>query len=219
MTYRLQPSDLEQELREQAEALRSSATAYDSGKLWEAKRLAATAYILVHDGGKNSRSLLGQLGLKGAFLSSADPSTPIPLALITVPMRADDGPMTFSPHLDARAAAHRWLPFKKWYRQIVFESGRLRMSRMNLICTFRHQAGGAHVDQEIKDEAFRWLTINSPYRIDVEPPKDEAGQPIELPPELEGFFAEHSGPVPNGHYASMRQIAWELDQTLASLGF
>jgi hypothetical protein len=219
MGYKLERCELEQELREQAEALRSSAIAYDCGHLWEAKRLAATAYILVHDGGRNSRSLLGQLGLRGDFLSSADQNSLIPLAFITGSMKADGGGPTFSPHLDKRPTAHRWLPFKKWYKEIVFESGRLRTSRMNLICTFRHQAGGAHVDGEIKDDAFRWLTTNSPYHIDIGPPTDKAGNPIELPAELEGFFSSHSGPVPNGHYASMRQIAWEIDQTLRALGY
>lgn len=217
-------TELEQELREQAEALRVSAASYDSGKLWEAKRLATTAYILLHDGGRNSRSLLGQLGLKGLMLSTAnhDDSSPMPLAIITMDVQAGGKGASFTPFLDQYSTHRQTLPFSKWYEETVFVSGSLRLSRKNLIFTFRSQAGGAHVDASISDDAFQWLRTNSPIHLgpaSVGPPRDAEGNEVECPPELENIFADLSGPVPNGHFASMRQIAWEIDQTLIALGY
>lgn len=214
--YHRSPEELREELSEQAEALRSSAAAYDAGKLWEAKRLATTSYILLHDGGQKSRSLLGQLGLRGPMLSTADHACGLlPLATVTVDVVAGRGGMTWVPRLDENSAVRQMLPFKKWYKEPVFESGSLRLTRQNLIFTFRHQAGGAHVDKAITDDAFQWLRRDSPIHIKTEPTASED----EYPPELRGMFAEYDGPVPNGHFATMRQIAWELDQKLISLGY
>lgn len=215
--------ELQVELGEQAEALRSSAVAYDSGKLWEAKRLATTAYILLHDGGRNSKSLLAQLGVKGEMLSTADHGSdaPLPLASLTIGMAAANPGMTFSPVLTGYTTS-RTLPFNKWYEEPVFVSGTLRLTRKNLIFTFRSQAGGAHVDGSITNDAFQWLHKKSPIHVKTgptSPARDSEGNEVECPPELEQIFAEYDGPVPNGHAASMRQIAWEIDHKLQSLGY
>ena len=69
-------SDLRQHLVEQLGFLRRSAEAYDSGLVDEAKRLAVTIRILVHDTEK-SKSLLGQLHeLSRWFLNTAVPDQP-----------------------------------------------------------------------------------------------------------------------------------------------
>ena len=224
MSYRRSRTELEEELREQAEALRASAAAYDDGKLWEAKRLAATAYILLHDGGRNTKSLLGQLQLKGAMLSSANHQSdaPLPLAIITMKFGKGEKGMSFTPRLDEHSLERRLMPFSRWYGERVFTNGRLQLSRKNLICTFRSQAGGAHVDAKISDEAFQWLRTDSPIKVSSGPPTpalDADGNEVPCPPELEDIFPELNGPVPNGHYASMRQIAWEVDQKLRDLGY
>lgn len=221
--YTRSRAELEQELREQAAALRSSASGYDAGQLWEAKRLASTAFILLHDGGRNSKSLFGQLGINTEFLSSAklDGDSPLPLAIVTMDMKAGGSGMTFTPFLDEHSTARRKLKFKKWWKEPVFLSGTLRLSRKNLVFAFRSQAGGAHVDPAITDDAFNWLRTNSPIHVSSGPPgpaHDEHGSEVECPPELDGIFADLQGPVPNGHFASMRQIAWEIDQTLQDLG-
>lgn len=215
--------ELEQELREQSEALRASATAYDSGKLWEAKRLATTAYTLLHDGGKNSKSLLGQLGLKGPMLSTADhgPNAPMPLATFTIGLQKGGPGMTFVPVLSEHKASQT-LSFNKWYEEPVFVSGALSLSRKNLIFTFRSQVGGAHVDGSINDDAFHWLDTKGPIHVKTGPPgpaHDIHGNEVECPPALQDIFADYDGYVPNGHSATMRQIAWELDYKLKSVGY
>lgn len=223
-SHRRTQAELEQELREQAAALRASAEGYDAGNLWEAKRLATTAYILLHDGGRNSKSLLGLLGLKGPMLSTADHSeeAPMPLAIVTIDPQAGGKGMSFTPRLSEHLTERKIMPFSKWYKERVFVSGGLRLSRMNLIFALRSQVGGAHVDAEIKDEALQWLRTNSPIHVSSSPPataKDANGNDVQCPPELDNFFADLHGPVPNGHLASMRQIAWEIEQVLQGLGY
>lgn len=222
--HRRSQDELQQELHEQAAALRASAAGYDSGHLWEAKRLATTAYVLLHDGGRNCRSLLGQLGLKGPMMSTAndDPGALLPLAVIEVDVKAGGAGMTFKPFLEMHSTKRRTLPFSRWYEEPVFENGRLNLTRKNLICTFRSQVGGSHADAVITDESFQWLRTNSPIHVKTAPAgaaRDADGNEIECPSELEGIFADFDGAVPNGHFASMRQIAWEIDQKLQELGY
>jgi len=224
MAHHKSAAELQQELLEQAEALRASAAAYDGGALWEAKRLAVTAYMLLHDGGRNSKSLLGQLGLKGPMMSTAlsGDSSPLPLAVVTLDFKPGGKGMTFKPFLDEHSSQRRIIPFSKWYEESVFSNGRLNLSRKNLIFTLRDQAGGAHVDKKITDEAFQWLRVNSTIHISTGPPMvqlDADGNEVVCPPELEKITAPLDGPVPNGHLASMRQIAWEIDRFLESKGY
>src|SRR5215203_4924840 len=62
--------ELEALLDEQIGFLERSAAAFDDGKDGEAKRLAVTLRVLLHDA-KNSHSLLGQLGRKQNFVDTA----------------------------------------------------------------------------------------------------------------------------------------------------
>src|SRR5579871_866166 len=67
------PEELWRIFLDHRKALISSNSAYDRGDLWEATRLSTCIYSLLHDGGKNSKSILGQLDLKNGihFLSSS----------------------------------------------------------------------------------------------------------------------------------------------------
>ena len=66
MATRQSRGDLLAYLAEQRAFLQSSAAQYDQGFVAEAKRLAVTIRVLVHDNpGSGSVSLLEQLGLKG----------------------------------------------------------------------------------------------------------------------------------------------------------
>lgn len=212
------PDELKVELQEQIAALRASAAAYDGGAFWEAKRLASTAYILLHDGSANSKSLLGQLGLKATItlLSTARPQSAdpvLPLAVLDVSMV--EGWYRYSPNLDRFSEAHHELPFSKWYSETVFETGSGKsVSRKNLIFSLRNQLGGGHVDPTLKDEAVHWLAQGA-HNVSFGPTTDENGNPIQGP----SIFAEmKDGPVPNGHLATMRQVAWELEKSLVTVG-
>jgi hypothetical protein len=45
-------------LEEQRQSLMASVDGYDFGKLWEAKRISASTYMLVHDGRGKTKSLI-----------------------------------------------------------------------------------------------------------------------------------------------------------------
>ncbi len=66
--YKQTDQDLRNHLCEQLRFLRASAASFDEGVEGEAKRLAATIRLLVHDAKKSkSKSLLHQLNLKHAI--------------------------------------------------------------------------------------------------------------------------------------------------------
>lgn len=204
--YQKSRDDLLKEFGEQLEALRSSSESYDSGKRWEAKRIAAIAYILLHDGGRKSRSLLGQLGKKPSLVSSKrkNPDAPLPLAIVQI--SPFDGAW-YQPNLNSFPEHHEVLRFGKWYEQVIFESGHLRLSRKNLIHTFRSQMGGSHVDQVLSDEAFHWLKNVGPIRLGSVSTEGEE----EYPDELKNMYKLAEGNVPFGPEATMRQIGWEIE--------
>jgi hypothetical protein len=212
--------ELQQELHEQVAALRASSTNYDSGARWEAKRLATTTYILLNDGGRNNKALLTQLELKEGMsfistvkLASADGESPLPLATILI--RMAHGDYSYEPFLDG-AINRREMSFSKWYSEAVFFTGNGKaLSRKNLIFSLRNQMGGSHVDPTIKDEAFHWLTRGA-HTLTPSPITDEEGNVTD---DIAPFAAMSGGAVPNGHFATMRQIAWELDASLIRAGY
>ncbi|MGX9120350.1 hypothetical protein ACWTU6_27345 [Mesorhizobium sp. BHbsci] len=189
---------------DQIAALRTSAKAYDEGSKWEAKRLAVCVSILVHDKKGRAVSMFTQMGMKEhlEFVSTAGALTPgnaapeFPLAVL-VPTQsiAEYVPLcTMYSTLECRAFS-----FALWWEQPILRAQNNDiLTRRTLVMSLRDQDGGAHFDTS-------------------------------LSPIYRGFAAEHKGgffivhaddgrqePMPFGpHYASMRQIAWEIEATLA----
>jgi hypothetical protein len=205
-------AELQQEAAEQLACLRASCKAYDGGAIWEAKRIAAALYILLHDGRKPIRSILTQLGLRENFqyLSTAGLVTErVPVALVMV--RIAEWGATFEPLCidPARWGFFHDLPFHDWWKEPIFRSsdGRV-MTRNDLVIAFRNKDGGGHYDHAIDDDVyvqFRTHDGMSTFRH-------------QLP--LIPAAAEHPVPekIPNAHGAALRQIAWELDFSLGRAG-
>lgn len=88
---------------------------------------------------------------------------------------------------------HRWLSFGKWYEEAIFKAASGRsLSRKNLIASLRNQDGGSHIDGLLRDENYVALKTDPDPRMRGE---DQA--------------------LPRAHYATMRQVAWELERSLA----
>jgi hypothetical protein len=196
------PDELQDRLREQVAFLESSARAFDEGAESEAKRLAVSIRILVHDTSL-SKSLLQQLGLKERlrFFEIADPDPPGSWApyhgLVGVRVSAagasffawlDDGP----PYQSKRS------PFKLWWTRYVFRDNEgSKLTRKDLVLALANKEGGAHVDSELDSEYVRLSRENSlRYYFSV------GDEPREWPRD----------PVPH----SVRHIAHELLKTLHS---
>jgi len=160
-------------LREQVRYLVTSSIAYDYGDQAEAKRLAGTVRVLLHDT-STSHSLLGQMGLKDTlqFMDSAPPDAPGNLlpyqGLVHVIWRASEeiNEADFRPHLDSfQIDGPRHAPFKTWWTvpvltyRIDFTKGldapgnRGTMSRRGLTLEVANTDGAAHIDEEL-DAAF-----------------------------------------------------------------
>ncbi|TIL30046.1 hypothetical protein [Mesorhizobium sp.] len=186
---------------EQMAALRTSAKAYDEGSKWEAKRLAACVYILVQDKGR-AVSMFTQMGMKEhlEFVSSAGPLKPgnfapeFPLAVL-VPSQssAEYVPRcTWYSIMECRA-----FPFELWWEQPILQANNEILTRKTLVLSLRDQDGGAHFDSSL-DPIYRGFAT------------EHKG----------GFFIVHADDgrredMPLGpHFASMRQIAWEIEATL-----
>ena len=186
----------------QKSALISSCRAYDEGEKWEALRLATTIYILVRDGGKKNRSILTQMGKRNslefavAISVGADPRNLLsytPLVMIKI----GGGGVNFKPRLSEFPGGRRMLQFDEWWdRDLIYISGdnQRRMTRKKLVFALRNLDGGAHYDEEILDPNYiemthgkSWMAISS----------DGTERPVR---QLE--------------LASMRQIAWEVLDSL-----
>jgi len=189
--------DLLDQLAEQIGFLKSSADAFDSGNESEAKRLAVTLRTLLHDRGNTSKSLLGQLGMKGVdFLQSAKPhrdgSAFSYHGLIGTQVGPDSGGY-FAVLDDANSTSR--VPFDQWWEMVIFrdKAGRT-LTRKDLVLVVANQDGGAHVDEEL-DERYASISRGNSLSWHVVTP---AGSTPMKGPEL----------------AALRQIAHEVLKVL-----
>lgn len=201
MSYRTKAA-INEAFGEQIAALRTSANAYDQGSKWEAKRLAACVYILVHDKGR-AVSMFTQMGMKEhlEFVSTADALIPgnlapeFPLAvLVPTQSSAEYVPLcTMYSSLECRAFS-----FALWWEQPILRAQNNEiLTRRTLVLSLRDQDGGAHFDSSL-DPIYRGFATEHKGGFFIVHADD--GRREELP----------FGP----HFASMRQIAWEIEATL-----
>lgn len=212
--------EIKQAFLDQVGFLRRSSQAYDDGIEAEAARLATSVYVLVNDNGKNSRSLLTQLDLKKVL------KLPCTVATRTK-YYANKTYFSLTPPMvgmqNRNGKVHGFFPsfgeldkmemvsFSKWYDANVYQAGRSGkwLKRRNLVFNLRSRDGGAHLDPEFVDEAYHSLASKS-VDMGVTDPKG-----------LLKFAAVggQDGPFSNGHLATMRQIAWELDEAIKLIGY
>ena len=157
MTTTQSLNELNNHLDEQLGFLKSSADAYDQGNTTEAKRLALTLRLLLHDT-TNSKSLLGQLGLKNRIFYDSSSferynGTPwdvgVYTGLIGQCINIETEQISYIPILDRSADKEgtRWVGFEEWWNMVVIkdEVGHI-FSRRDLILTMANKDGGAHID-------------------------------------------------------------------------
>jgi hypothetical protein len=192
------------ELETQLDFLRSSGAGFDAGNLMEAKRLATTVCVLVEDGRRNTRSVLTQLGTRHTlqFMSTARPLDPrnmlseSPLVIV----RLGEGGGRYLPRFDNSIPTPKWLSFVDWWNDpIIRDKSRQTLSRRTLTRALRDQEGGSHFDENLSDPVYIGVAK-----------ENSMGWVITT--------AEGTRPLdPGPHLASMRQISWELEQSLQDL--
>lgn len=202
MSKKLDNNDLREHLKEQIYFLQSSAKLYDLGNEIEAKRMATVLRVLLFESPNpksKSKSLLGQLHLRRSmkFVSTAQPyqSNNLLTQQCLLSMEFSNDKLIFHP-LFENTTAHL-VSVTEWGSQIVLtDSKRKTYRRKDLIDLLANKDGGAHVDAEIPDE--------------LSPLKSE---------NISGWIVTSSNgsekpPDNNVVYASMRQIAFEMLQSL-----
>jgi hypothetical protein len=192
------PAEIDRHLQEQIAFLDKSRAAYDSGDETEAKRLASSVRLLVHDT-SHSTSLLRSAGLKGIrFLDSADdilPRNHAPSFGLVV-MRLGPGWNRYcAPLRQTRAKPVWFVKFHEWWDRVVIHiPDQFSLTRRDLVLTMANQDGGAHVDTEIDEDYYR-LTRENALGITIPTPVGGA-------------------PLSDIETASVRQIAEELRASL-----
>jgi len=189
-------------LAESTQFLISSASSFDRDYEAEAKRLAVTLRVLLHDT-PQSHSLLGLLGVKDQvrFTNTAaeiEPDNVLPtLGLVmTLPVHGSPryvAPLGNLPPPSIRPPAEFAL---WWNNDVTKDKGRNLWSRKSFVLALANREGGAHVDPSLNDKyealvrrnGLAWLTNNS----------DGSLRPLEGSPAA----------------ASVRQITYEVLDTL-----
>jgi hypothetical protein len=207
MKHKVTQDELNAHLREQIAFLRASADAFDRGFEGEAKRLATSVRVLVHDTGV-SQSLLTQLKIKSSlrYEDTADPINPnnlLPtpgLVLLRVTTGPNGGGEYVAP-LGELLGSNRQNPpaqFKDWWeRPVTKDPSGVLISRKDYVLWVSNKSGGSHVDPElpsaygdlINENSLGWHYVTS----------DAPDKPFDRNPAL----------------ASVRQIAYEIEKTLS----
>lgn len=198
--------EIREALDNQRKALIASCKAYDEGEKWEAMRLATAIWTVVHDGGRNNVSILSQLGVRGSlrFVSSAFKYSPDNVLRETALLSTrvySDGTAEYRPLLDAAPLGQQHLlQIGKWWdTEVIFRDGQFRLTRRKLVFTLRSQEGGSHFDAVISDPNYLRFAKEQLTTLYVVSSR--------IPPK----------PILGAELASMRQIAWELLETLETL--
>lgn len=158
--------DFQEILLEHVQFLRSSCASFDVGFDGEAKRMAVSVRVLLHDTA-NSHSLFSQMGLKGIdFYNTAFELSPTNLiphhGLIGIIMK-DDG-ANYAAYLDNIPPEFiRWTKFSDWWNEIIFDNLKgSQLTRRDIVLGLANKEGGAHVDQKL-NSAYETITRNSQF--------------------------------------------------------
>jgi hypothetical protein len=202
------PEDLSRSFEDNFTRLVNAGERFDAGQSVEAITVAGAVYVMVHEGGKRSPSVLTMLSRKNEtrFRDSGRPIDPRNQIFFQAPLTQTvlgAGEISIQAAKDSDPSGRPTLPFSKWWDGHVLRdhNGRL-FSRKNLIHFFRHTLGGGHIGKEfegqdqLSGEAFASLggAYSKEFALNIN------GQSVE--------------PKYGPEYATVRQIGWELEQTL-----
>lgn len=208
---KLSNEELMHHVQEQIGFLVGSCNSFDNGNLIEAKRIALTLRILLHDT-KQSKSLLGQIGLKSSFFDTQYiidldikmvPTVSSELLLIS---QLHDNPIhQFKPNFSSNLKTNK-IDFQEWWNQIVIRTiDGAEFSRSKIILAVANQDGGAHVDPELEQDYYNLTRLNSIQHFFADNLDLSQGLPEKI--ELSQLQPVHS---PLSTFYTIRQTAHEV---------
>ncbi|MBA7696246.1 hypothetical protein ES703_104889 [subsurface metagenome] len=188
--------ELKKHLKEHIQFLIDSCKNYDNGNTSEAKRMAVSIRVLLHDT-SNSTSLLKQLDKKNIlFLDTAYADEPANIPTTGLAAMGIGSSTTYIPLLDnfdnLDGYGRGKIPFKDWWNQIVVvDRNWKKLSRKDIILTVTNKDGGAHIDPELTDDYYDITRLDSL-----------------------GWKNLDGTPIPGIELASIRQISFEVLKSL-----
>jgi len=196
--------ELQSHLNEQLEFLKTSAESYDDGFIGEAKRMATTIRVLLHDTSA-SLSLLGQLHLKnGKFFSTSvkEPQVGANQQKIgsyagLIGIFVGKGVNGYVPYLDEIPSdITGYVDFDHYWNETIFVDNQgNNHSRKDIVLSVANQDGGSHVDPKLDEKYAKLSRQNSLGWM----AGDDKGNWV---------------PVKGAELAAIRQITHELLRTL-----
>jgi len=178
----------------------ASAKLFDDGNIDEARRLAATIRVVVHDT-PCSTSLLSLLGKKAIRIHDTAVKTVSGSILFTpelLMIRFDTTGADYAPILD-KGPPDRYttgrVPFEKWWNGTALSvDEKHRFSRRDLVLAVANKDGGAHIDPELDKRYQEVSRLNAlGWSFTVNGIKKDFGNPVLM---------------------TIRQIAYELVESL-----
>ena len=214
--------ELNEKLSQALELLQLNCKQFDEGSVVAAVQIATQLRVLVHDTNK-STSLLMQTGQKNniqyvdssikhrhsfsfwtienvsyqTIISNGDIYVGLLRKKMTDGLNGNMPTLDFAPLMGDNSRESQWGDFATWYTgQTMFEYRQLKMTRKDIICTLANKEGGAHVDLNYSDD---YKYFKEPTMLDI---------------NINGVLARfNQNPV----YVSVRQIAWELLESLKNI--
>ncbi|WP_395622186.1 hypothetical protein [Sphingomonas daechungensis] len=211
--------ELRAALQRQVGHLRRSAKAYDEGFVEEAERLASCVYILLHhsSGKRGNKALLQSSGLLGQMRF---PDSRVTTYRAGLPLCFIDPAKSETEYLprfeEKRTEPLPLVGFQEWWAQSIYKWAPSPLDRKDFVLALRDNDGGGHVGAFAKVLGYeRYKALGMPTLI-LHEGKTAVRMRNGGPPL--GPFESFNTPFKNAHWASMRQIAWELNEALGSIG-
>ena len=159
-------SDLQKHLTEQVSFLKVSADSYDKGFEAEAKRMAVSIRVLLHDT-SHSTSLLTQLGTKDVvrfYDSAVFPQEFSEVfdgaSLVAIPGTADAKAIAFLD--EGPTGTSGFVNFSEYWNKQILSTSEKNFTRSELVLFVANTDGGAHVDPTL-DVAYANLSRNHSF--------------------------------------------------------
>ncbi len=223
MAYEQTKEELHEQYEEQLDFLRTSIELFDQGKQHEAKRIALSLRILLHDRGRSSVSLMTQLGYKNKIkyldtvhrYDSKNLVSYCGLTSINMNNISGKAVVKFVPKLKPERI--KYFNFRIWWEKMVIKDKKCnQFRRKDLILSVSNKDGGAHVDKKLKAEyadLTRFNTIGIGYKMEE---NNQIGLSMNF---KENDYSHDDGFIPLEEIVgnSIRQIAYEFLESIKKL--
>ncbi|MGF1957252.1 hypothetical protein ACQUFE_15250 [Enterococcus casseliflavus] len=202
--YKKTKDDFSKEFQMNVQMLQLSSDNYDQGNEFAIIDIATRLRVLLNDNGRNI-SLFEHMGLKNKlFLNTAfeiDENNLLSDNCL-VSMGPDENFEFFKYYPLFDSSPKSYIPFDDWWNQIVYRDTEKRFTRADIILFIADKDGGAHSDPKLPINYYDF---------------SRRGDGSTTFYHINGQQVGDSKNIDNLHYASVRQITYEVLETLKNM--